>query len=119
MHIPLVDIVAQYNSIKGEIDDAIRDVVSSGHFIGGDAVKNFAAQFASYCEVSHCVPCANGTDALELALSSMGIGKGDEVIIPAFTFVATLEAVVNVGATPILCDIDPKRYTIDTAQAIS
>lgn len=117
--IPLVDIVAQYASIKNELDQAIKDVIDHGHFIGGQPVRDFATQFASYCDVPHCIPCANGTDALEMALSSLGIGEGDEVIIPALTFVATLEAVVNVGATPVLCDIDPKRYTIDTAQAIS
>lgn len=119
MHIPLVDIVAQYHSIKEEMDQAISEVIASGHFIGGDAVRNFADRFATFCTVPHCVPCANGTDALEMALSVLGIGKGDEVIIPAFTFVATLEAVVNVGATPVLCDIDPKRYTMDTAKAFS
>ena len=119
MHIPLVDLVAQYQSIKDEMDAAMVDVVQKGHFIGGDVVRNFASQFAAYCGVQYCVPCANGTDALEMALSSLGIGKGDEVIIPAFTFVATLEAVVNVGATPVLCDIDPTRYTMDMKQAIS
>jgi dTDP-4-amino-4,6-dideoxygalactose transaminase len=119
IHIPLVDLVAQYRDIKDEMDVAIADIIENGHFIGGKTVQNFAAQFAAYCAVPYCVPCANGTDALELALMSLGIGKGDEVIIPALTFVATLEAVVNVGATTVLCDIDPKRYTIDTAQAIS
>ncbi len=118
-HIPLVDLVAQYHSIRTEMDEAIKDVIEHGHFIGGEKVRNFAAQFASYCGVPYCVPCANGTDALEMALSSLGIGQGDEVIIPALTFVATLEAVVNVGATPVLCDIDPMRYTMDTKQAIS
>jgi dTDP-4-amino-4,6-dideoxygalactose transaminase len=118
-HIPLVDLVAQYHSIKHEIDEAIEGVVKSGHFIGGETVKSFAAQFAYYCNVQHCAPCANGTDALEIALSAMGIGKGDEVIVPAFTFVATLEAVCHVGATPVLVDIDPLRFTIDPLKAIS
>ena len=119
MHIPLVDLVAQYQTIKDEIDASIADVIHNGHFIGGDVIRDFATQFAAYCDVPYCVPCANGTDALEIALTSLGIGKGDEVIIPALTFVATLEAVVNVGATPVLCDIDPMRYTIDPVQAIS
>ena len=119
MQIPLVDLVAQYQSIRDEMDTAIAELIHGGHFIGGETVRDFAAQFAAYCGVPYCVPCANGTDALEMALSSLGIGKGDEVIIPALTFVATLEAVVNVGAIPVLCDIDPRRYTMDTKQAIS
>ena len=117
--IPLVDLVAQYHSIKPEIDEAIADILTGGKFIGGAEIKSFAEQFARLCEVPYCIPCANGTDALEIALASLGIGKGDEVIIPAFSFAATLEAVCNVGATPILCDIDPDRYTIDPEKAIS
>ena len=118
-HIPLVDLVAQYQSIKAEMDQAIQGVIEGGHFIGGEPVGKFASAFAAYCQVPYCIPNANGTDAIELALASLGIGKGDEVIIPAFTFVATLEAVCNVGATPVLCDIDPDRFTIDPAKAIS
>ena len=118
-HIPLVDLVAQYQSIKTEMDQAIQGVIEGGHFIGGEPVGKFASAFAAYCQVPYCIPNANGTDAIELALASLGIGKGDEVIIPAFTFVATLEAVCNVGATPVLCDIDPHRFTIDPAKAIS
>lgn len=118
-HIPLVDLVAQYRDINVEMDDAIRGVIEQGHFIGGTLLRKFADQFAAYCTVPYCIPCANGTDAIEIALSSLGIGHGDEVIIPAFTFVATLEAVCNVGAIPVLCDIDPLRYTIDPVKAIA
>src|SRR6187397_278010 len=99
--IPLVDLVAQYKSIQAEIDEAVAEVITEGHFIGGEKSKEFAAHFARLCEVPFCVPCANGTDALEIA------------------FAATLEAVCNVGATPVLCDIDPDRYTIDTEMAIN
>lgn len=119
MHIPLVDLQAQYASIRDEIDSAIGEVIHSGQFIGGEKVMRFAEDFAGSCDARYCVPCANGTDALEIALSSMGFGPGDEVIIPAFSFVATLEAVVNIGATPVLCDIDPERYTMDVDQAIA
>ncbi|MBK9984112.1 MAG: DegT/DnrJ/EryC1/StrS family aminotransferase [Saprospiraceae bacterium] len=112
-HIPLVDLVAQYYSIQSEMDDAISGVIHSGRFIGGEEVKKFAIKFAGFSNVPYCVPCANGTDSLEIALAALGIGKGDEVIIPAFSFVATLEAVCNIGATPVLCDIDPIRYTMD------
>ncbi len=118
-HIPLVDLVAQYQSIKPEIDAAISGILGHGHFIGGEPLSEFATAFATYTEVPYCVPCANGTDAIEIALRVLGIGPGDEVIIPSFTFVATLEAVCNVGATPVLCDIDPQRYTIDPFKAIS
>lgn len=117
--IPLVDLIAQYRSIQPEIDEAIQGVLGSGNFIGGPYTKEFSLHFARLCEVPYCVPCANGTDALEIALTSLGVGKGDEVIIPAFSFAATLEAVVNVGAIPILCDIDPDRFTIDPVKAIN
>lgn len=119
MSIPLVDLKAQYQSIREEINAAVAGVIDSGKFIGGPEVASFATAFASYCQVKHCVPCANGTDALEIALAALGIGKGDEVIIPAFSFVATLEAVCNVGATPVLCDINPDYYTMDPVQAIA
>ena len=117
-YIPLVDLVAQYRSLRPEIDDVLAGVLQHGHFVGGPQVQQFAEAFAAFCDVPHCVPCGNGTDALEIALASLGIGPGDEVIIPAFTFVATLEAVCNAGATPVLCDIDPHRYTLDPVQAI-
>lgn len=113
LYIPLVDLVAQYKSIKKEIDKAIRNVISKGKFIGGEEVKKFEIEFANIANTPYCIPCANGTDALEIALASLGIGKGDEVIIPAFTFVATLEAVCNAGAKPVLCDVDPERLTMD------
>ncbi|HZV68257.1 MAG TPA: DegT/DnrJ/EryC1/StrS family aminotransferase [Saprospiraceae bacterium] len=112
-HIPLVDLVAQYYSIQSEMDDAIAGVIHSGRFIGGEEVRKFAIKFAGFSNTPYCVPCANGTDALEISFVALGIGNGDEVIIPAFSFVATLEAVCNVGATPVLCDIDPQIYTMD------
>lgn len=113
VQIPLVDLAAQYASIKKDIDRAVRDVISSGVFIGGDEVKKFAVEFANVANTPYCIPCANGTDAIEIALKTLGIGKGDEVIIPALSFVATLEAVGNVGAKPVLCDVEPERLTIN------
>jgi len=112
-NIPLVDLVAQYKSIRKEMDKAISAVIGKGKFIGGEEVKKFEVEFANIANTPYCIPCANGTDAIEIALAALGIGKGDEVIIPAFSFVATLEAVCNVGATPVLCDIDPDRMTMD------
>lgn len=120
--IPLVDLTAQYKSVKKEMDRAIARVIRAGHFIGGEEVNKFSVEFANVANAPFCVPCANGTDAIEIALSVLGIGKKDEVIIPAFSFVATLEAVYNVGATPVLCDIDPARYSIrakDVAKLIT
>jgi dTDP-4-amino-4,6-dideoxygalactose transaminase len=115
--VPLVDLVAQYHSIRKEIDKSIARVIQKGRFIGGEEVRKFAIEFANVANTPYCIPCANGTDAIEIALQSLGVGSGDEVIIPAFSFVATMEAVVNVGAVPVLCDIDPDRYCIDVKKA--
>ena len=112
--IRLVDLRAQYAAVKDELDTAIREVVEQGVFIGGEAHDMFSRAFADYCGSAHCVPCANGTDALELALQAHGIGRGQDVIIPAFSFVATMEAVSNAGAAPVLCDIEPNYFSIDT-----
>lgn len=117
MQIPLVDLKAQFKSIQKEMESAIKDVFRAGQFIGGEEVSKFAVEFAGIANTPYCIPCANGTDAIEIALTVLGVGKGDEVIIPAFSFVATLEAVCNVGARPVLCDIDPLRYSI-TAELI-
>lgn len=111
--IPLVDLRLQYSRMKPEMDKVISVVIEDGKFIGGDKVNSFSQEFARYCSAGYCVPCGNGTDALEIALKVLQIGKGDEVIIPAFTFIATLEAVCQSGATPVLCDIDPATYLID------
>lgn len=118
-HIPLVDLVAQYKSIRKEIDKAIAGVLRKGRFIGGEEVRKFEVEFANIANTPYCIPCANGTDALEIALLALGIGKKDEVIIPAFSFVATLEAVCNVGATPVLCDVDPVRLVMNAKQVKS
>ncbi len=115
-HIRLVDLQAQYAAISEELDAAMRDVVNQGIFIGGEPLDTFSRAFAEYAGAAHCVPCANGTDALELALQAHGIGRGQEVIVPAFSFVATMEAVVNAGATPVLCDIEPDFFSMDTVR---
>ena len=85
-HIPLVDLVAQYQAIKPEMDAAISGVIGSGHFIGGEPIKDFAREFAAFTEVPFCVPCANGTDAIEIALNVLGIGPGDEVYLPSHSW---------------------------------
>jgi dTDP-4-amino-4,6-dideoxygalactose transaminase len=112
----LVDLKAQYLSIKGEIDAAIADVIDHTSFVGGEQVKRFEEEFAAFCGVKHAVGVGNGTDALELVLSACGIGRGDEVITVAHTFAATVEAIVFRGARPVLVDIDARTYNIDVSK---
>ena len=114
MEIKLVDLKAQYLSIKTEIDQAISDCLINSTFIGGEKVKSFEENFASFCDANYCVSCANGTDALEIALKAVGINREDEVIVPAMTFIATAEAVTNSGGKIVFCDINSKTYNIDT-----
>jgi len=111
--IPLVDLKAQYESIKREIDATIASVISQTSFIGGTFVKKFEEEFARYCGVGHCVGVANGTDALFVALRALGIGPGDEVITAANTFIATSEAIKMAGAQVVFVDINPVTYGID------
>lgn len=111
--IPLLDLVAQYREIKPVIDQAIQRVLDSGWFILGEEVKNFEAEVAEYSGVEYAVGVASGTDALILGLRALDINPGDEVILPTYTFFATVGAVMHVGAKPVLVDIDPQTYCID------
>ena len=111
--IPLVDLHAQYQTIRGEIDRAIQGIIDTSSFVMGPAVQRFEEEFAAFCNVTHCVGVSNGTAALELALRVLNIGPGDEVITTAHTFIATAEAISNVGAKPVFVDIDAQRYNID------
>ncbi|OGC08522.1 transcriptional regulator [candidate division WOR-1 bacterium RIFOXYA2_FULL_36_21] len=113
MNVPLIDLGIQYESIKNEIDEAIMRVIKEGKFILGPDVKLFEDEVCSYLGVKYAVGVASGTDALEIALLALGIGTGDEVITTPFTFIATTEAIVNVGAKPVFVDIDPKTYCIN------
>jgi dTDP-4-amino-4,6-dideoxygalactose transaminase len=113
MDIPLVDLKAQYLSIKDEIDTAINEVISKTAFIGGSYVKEFEESFAKFCGVKHCIGVGNGTDALYIAMKCLGIGPGDEVIVPANSFIATSEAVTMTGALVAFVDIDPRTYNMD------
>jgi dTDP-4-amino-4,6-dideoxygalactose transaminase len=114
--IPLVDLTAQYHSIKKEIDAAVLSTLESGHFILGPAVTKFEESIASYLGVDFGIGLASGTDALVLALRALNIGAGDEVIIPAYTFFATAGTVISVGAKPVFVDIDLQSYQIDVAK---
>ncbi|MBF0268017.1 MAG: DegT/DnrJ/EryC1/StrS family aminotransferase [Alphaproteobacteria bacterium] len=111
--IEFIDLNAQRNRIAGRIESAIMRVLEHGQFIMGPEVKQFEKELAAYAGVQHAVTCANGTDALVLALMALGIGPGDAVLVPSFTFVATAEAPVLVGATPVLVDVDPQTFNID------
>ena len=116
MHVPFVDLKAQYQSLKLEFDAAVEGVLSETAFIAGKYAAAFEREFAEYLGVNHCVGVANGTDAIEIALLSLGIRAGDEVLVPANTFFATAEAVANIGAVPVFVDIDPATYNIDPAR---
>jgi len=114
--IPLVDLKAQHRSIKAELDAAIGSVLESGRFILGPEVQAFEREFGDYCGTRHAVGVNSGTSALHLALLAAGVGPGDEVIAPAFTFVATVAAIEYTGARAILVDVDPLTLTMDPAR---
>ncbi|HEY2846276.1 MAG TPA: DegT/DnrJ/EryC1/StrS family aminotransferase [Pyrinomonadaceae bacterium] len=116
MHVPFVDLKAQYASLKDELDAAILGAVADTAFIAGSRVTKFEHEFAAYLGAEHCIAVGNGTDAIEIALAALGIGAGDEVILPANTFFATAEAVSNVGAMPVFVDNLADTYNIDPAK---
>lgn len=113
MNLQLVDLVNQYKKIKNEINAAIQAVLDSGQFILGKSVQDFENNAAKYLGVKHAIGCASGTDALQIALMALGIGKDDEVITTSFTFVATVETIVLMGAKPVYVDIEPETFNID------
>ena len=114
--IPLIDLRAQYHAIKAEIDAAITAVLERGQFVLGPEGEAFEREMAAYCKTRDAIGVASGTDALELALRACGIGPGDEVLTTAFSFFATVEAIVAVGARPVFVDIEPATYTLDVAE---
>lgn len=112
-NIPFLNLKKQYQSIKDDIDLAIQNVLDTASFIKGPDVRAFEEVFAKYLDASHCIGVANGTDALILTMKALEIGPGDEVITVPNTFIATVEAIIAVGATPVLVDIDYTSYTMD------
>jgi UDP-2-acetamido-2-deoxy-ribo-hexuluronate aminotransferase len=113
--IEMADLVGQYRRIKPEIDQAIQTVLDTGRFIGGPALDSFSAHLAKYLDVSHIVPCANGTDALQVAMMALGLQPGDEVITADFTYAATAEVIALLKLTPVLVEVDPHTFNIGPA----
>jgi UDP-2-acetamido-2-deoxy-ribo-hexuluronate aminotransferase len=113
--IQMVDLKGQYQHIQEEIDNAVLDVVRSTAFINGPEVKGFQEDLEAYLGVKHVIPCANGTDALQIAMMALGLQPGDEVITPNFTFIATVEVIALLGYKPVIVDVDPKTFNMDPA----
>lgn len=114
--VPFLDLGATHEPLRVELDAVWRDACDRTAFIAGDLAARFEERWAGYCGVEHCVGVANGTDAIELILAALDVGPGDEVIIPANTFIATAEAVVSRGATPVYVDVDPGTLLVTAAQ---
>ncbi len=116
MQVPFVDLKAQYRTIRGEVQRAIDESLESMDLLLGPNVRGFEVEFAAYCGAQHAIGVANGTDALYLALRACGIGQGDEVITVSHSFIATAEAIVQLGAIPVYVDVDPETYTLDPSK---
>ena len=110
--IQMVDLHGQYLKIKPEVDKGIQEVIDSCAFINGPQVKEFASELEKYSGSKHVITCANGTDALQIALMALGLKPGDEVIVPAFTYVASAEVIGLLGLTPVMVDVDPKTFNV-------
>lgn len=110
-----IDLKAQYAALKTEIDANIADVLASAQFIGGKYVRELETQLAAFTGRKHCITCANGTDALQLAYMMLGVGEGDAVFCPDITFVSTTEPAKMFGATSVFCETDPATYCLDAA----
>src|SRR5207237_3632596 len=111
--IQMVDLKTQYQKIKGEIDKAVIDVLESSAFINGKPVQEFANALAAYLGVKHVIPCANGTDALQISMMALDLQPGDEVITPSFTYIATTEVVALLRLKPVFVEVDKRTFNID------
>jgi UDP-2-acetamido-2-deoxy-ribo-hexuluronate aminotransferase len=114
--LPFVDLAAQQDRLRSEIESRITGVLAHGQYILGPEVAELEEALCAYTGASHCVSCANGTDALQVALMALGVGPGDEVVTPAFSYIATAEAAAVLGARPVYVDIDPATYNLDPRQ---
>ncbi|MBC9934774.1 DegT/DnrJ/EryC1/StrS family aminotransferase [Chitinophaga qingshengii] len=113
--IQMVDLKRQYTKIKPQVDAAIQEVLESAAFINGGAVQKFAEELQQYLDIKHVIPCANGTDALQIAMMALDLQPGDEVITPSFTFIATAEVIALLQLKPVFVDVDPQTYCLDVA----
>jgi UDP-2-acetamido-2-deoxy-ribo-hexuluronate aminotransferase len=111
--IQMVDTKTQYHKIKSQVDDAILEVMESSAFINGKAVRDFTGNLSLYLGIKHTIPCANGTDALQIAMMALGLQPGDEVITPSFTYIATTEVIALLRLTPVFVEVDAKTFCID------
>lgn len=111
--IQMVDLKSQYHKIKAEVDAAIIEVIENAAFINGKQVQEFADNLATYLGAKHVIPCANGTDALQIAMMALGLEPGDEVITPSFTYIATTEVVALLRLTPVFAEVKPDTFCID------
>ncbi len=116
MNIEMADLRRQYHRLKPEIDAALQEVLESTAFINGPQVKSFAVHLAEYLNVPHVIPCGNGTDAIQMALMALNLQPGDEVIVPAFTYISAVEAVAMLGLVPVLVDVDPETFNLNIEQ---
>lgn len=117
MKVPFVDLATQYQALKSEIDEALFSVLNSGYFIKGKFVKQFEDSFAHKLGVNHCISVGNGTDALFIALKSLGIQSGDEVLTPAMSWISTAETISLTNAKPVFVDVDSDYFTINLNHA--
>lgn len=115
-HIQMVDLVGQYHGIADAIRQRFDRILETGAFIGGKEVEELQQNLQRYLDVAHVIPCANGTDALQLALMALDLEKGDEVIVPAFTFIASVEVIALLGYTPVACDVDADSFNLNVEQ---
>jgi UDP-2-acetamido-2-deoxy-ribo-hexuluronate aminotransferase len=113
VEIQMVDLKTQYHRLKSEIDQALKEVIENGTFIQGLPVSKFASELSQYLECKNVIPCANGTDALQIAMMTCGFKPGDEVIVPAFTYVATVEVIALLGLTPVFVDVNQSDFNIN------
>ena len=116
MKIEMVDLKGQYQKIKSEVDAAMISCVESSEFINGKLVSTFSENLANYVGVKHVIPCANGTDALQIALMALDLQPGDEVIVPSFTYAATAEVIALLKLVPVMVDVMPDDFSINLAQ---
>ncbi len=112
INVQMVDLMGQYDKIKSQIDKNIINTIRSGKLINGPIVREFSGNLSKFLEVKHVIPCANGTDALQIAFMALGLEPGDEVICPAWTYVATAEAAAILGLIPVMCDVNPNTFNV-------